>query len=105
MLSDKLSDTALNLITKYGNTVVLSKEVQSGSYDPATDTYTTTTTSINTKGVYRKPSYNEDKSIKNIVKIPFDANIDIDFKLNENTILKIINIEVQDKVIAMDVYI
>ena len=105
MLSDKLSNTALNLITKYGNTVTLVKEEQAGTYDPTTDTYPVVEKIIETKGVYRKPSFNDDKSVTNIVKVHFNPEIDLDYKLNGNKILKVVGIIVQDNPIAMDIYI
>jgi len=104
MLADTLGSTVLDLIDKYGNNIVISKDIQSGTYDPITDSYTTTTNIINTKGVFRKPSFNDDKSITNVIKIPYN-DIDTDYKLNGNTILKIEPIMVQNKYIAMDVYV
>jgi hypothetical protein len=105
MLSDKLSDTALNLIEKYGNDVVLTIEMQDGTYDPITDSFNTTINTINTKGVYRKPRYGEDKSVTNIVKIPYNADVTVDYLLDGNAIIAIEPIKVQNKIIVMDIYI
>jgi len=105
MLADKLSVTALTLITKYGNDVVFSLDEESGTYDPVTDSYDTNTVYIATKGVYRKPSFNDDKSVSKIVKIPYDARITTDFKLDGNAIISIEPIKLQNKVVVMDIYI
>ena len=104
MLADNLETTANNLIDKYGSTVIFTKDVQDSEYDPETDSYSTTTVEIITKGVVRKPAILDDKSISKIVKVK-NIDIDINYQLDGNNILKIENIKLQDKIIAKDIYI
>jgi len=104
-LVDNLSKTTKKLIDKYGSTVTFTLDVQSGGYDPITDSFATTTTTIVTKGIKAGAVIDSDKSVTDSIMIVYNANITQDFSVDGNNIKKIEHNTLQDKSLVTMVYI
>ena len=115
-LADNLKLTAISLIAKYGNVVVLQHDVNDGVYNPQTGSYGVPVSNQYSRKAYVKPvttkelqslgegAWGDVVSIATMVEDAEILDLDNTWTFNGSKIIKVIKTEAQDTSIVIKVF-